>query len=231
MHKNNFWDSINYALQGLVHTLKTQINMKIHFFLAFVVLFGSLFFNISKIELVLLFFTIFFVIAMEMVNTAVEIITDMVAKEYNYHIKIAKNIAAGAVVISAINAVIVGYLIFVDQLNNLSLELIYHIKQQPVHLTFINLGLLFILVISLKAYRMEGTPLKGGMPSGHSAIAFSVATIMIFLTENFLVTSLVLFLALIVAQSRVQTGTHSFLEVLTGSILGILLTLIVFQLL
>ena len=86
-----------------------------------------------------------------------------------------------------------------------------------------------MLVISLKAARKRGTPLEGGMPSGHSAIAFSIATIIIFLSENILVTFLVLFLAVIVAQSRIQTKTHSIWEVITGGLLGILLTLIIFQ--
>lgn len=231
MNSHSFLDSINYAIEGIIHALKTQRNMKIHFLIAFLVMVISLFLNITKLELIALFLTIVFVIAMEMINTVLEIIIDIVNPEYSYRAKIAKNIAAGSVLMAAANSIIVGYLIFMDDLSYLSLNLLKKIKRQPFHLTFINLGLLFILVISLKASRNRGTPLKGGMPSGHSAIAFSIATIIIFLSENILIAFLVLFMALIIAQSRVQTGTHSIGEVITGSILGILLSLIIFQLL
>ncbi|MFW6006394.1 MAG: diacylglycerol kinase [Bacillota bacterium] len=231
MDSHSFWESINYAIEGIVHALKTQRNMKIHFLLAFLVMLGSLFTNISKLELIALSVTIAFVIVMEMLNTVLEIIIDMLTPEYDYRAKIAKNIAAGAVFMAAANSVMVGYLIFMDDLSQLSLKLLIQIKQQPFHLTFINLVLLFILVISLKAAQKKGSPLKGGMPSGHSAIAFSTATIIAFLSENILIITLVLFLALLVAQSRVETETHSLWEVVSGGILGILLTSIIFQLL
>ena len=229
MRSHSFWDSINYAIEGIVHALKTQRNMKFHFIIAFFVMVGSLFFDITKLELIAIFLTIVFVIAMEMINTVIEIVIDMITKEYSYRAKIAKNISAGAVLIAAANSIMVGYLVFMEDLRNFSLNLINEIKQQPFHLTFINLGLLFIVVISLKSARKEGTPLEGGMPSGHSAMAFSIATIIIFLSENILVTALVLFLAVIVAQSRIQTETHSVWEVVTGGLIGILLTLIIFQ--
>ncbi len=230
MESNNLWDSINYALQGIVHTLKTQRNMKIHFIIAFLVLTGSLFLEISKQELILLFIAISLVLAMELVNTALEIIIDMLTREYSFRAKIAKNISAGAVLISAFNAITVGYLIFVDEIADFSLNVIREIKQSPFHLTFINLGLLFILVISIKSLSKKGTPLKGGMPSGHSAIAFSIVTIIVFLSENILIGTLVLLLALFVVQSRIQSKTHTIVEVFLGALLGIFLTLIIFQL-
>ena len=230
MKSNNLLDSINYALQGIVHTLKTQRNMKIHFIIAFLVLTGSLFLEISKQELILLFIAISLVLAMELVNTALEIIIDMLTREYSFRAKIAKNISAGAVLISAFNAITVGYLIFVDEIADFSLNVIREIKKSPFHLTFINLGLLFILVISIKSFSKKGTPLKGGMPSGHSAIAFSIVTIIVFLSENILIGTLVLLLALFVVQSRIQSKTHTIVEVFLGALLGIFLTLIIFQL-
>ena len=231
MNTNSFWESLNYALQGVIHTFKTQRNMKIHFFLSFIVLFASLFFKISRLELLALFFAIVFVIAMELVNTSVEIIIDMVIDRYSYRAHIAKNIAAGAVFMASVNAVIVGYLIFFEELESLSLTLIYHIRQNPFHLTFINFSLLFLIVISLKAVTEKGTPLRGGMPSGHSAFAFSIVTIVALVTENFLLITLVFILAVLVARSRLHNKAHTAREVFAGSLLGIMLTLIIFQLL
>ncbi len=224
-------DSFNYALEGLVHTLKTQKNMKIHFAMAFLALIAGLFLNISRIELIMLFLSIVFVIAMELINTSVEVIVNMISEQYSYQARIAKNIAAGAVFMAAINAVIVGYLIFFDKLFSFSLKMIDNIQRQPSHLIFINIALLFILVITFKAWADRGTPLEGGMPSGHSAIAFSLVTIVILLTRDILISTLVLLLALLVAQSRIQADTHNFLEVFIGALLGVLLTIIVFQLL
>ncbi|MFP4021835.1 MAG: phosphatase PAP2 family protein, partial [Halanaerobium sp.] len=73
-------------------------------------------------------------------------------------------------------------------------------------------GLLFILIISIKAFSEKGTYLKGGMPSGHSAIGFAAATIIIFLSENILVGTLVILMAMLIAQSRIQSNTHTFFE-------------------
>ncbi|MFW6381322.1 MAG: diacylglycerol kinase [Bacillota bacterium] len=224
-----FFESFNFALQGIVHTLKTQLNMKVHFLLAFLVLGGSLLFEISRLELIILFITIVLVIALELINTAIEVIVDMVSQEYSLRARIAKNIASGAVFMAALNAVLVGYLLFYEQLSVLSLDLIHHIKQNPSHLIFINLGLLLILIIYLKARSESGTPLQGGMPSGHTAIAFSLVTIILMLSTDFLVISLVVILALMIAQSRLETGAHNFWEVLIGALLGITLSLIIFQ--
>ena len=231
MKANSFWESLSYALEGLISTVKTQKNMKIHFILAFLVLAGSLSLELSRFELLVLFFAVCFVIAMELINTSVEIIVDMISEEYSIRARIAKNIAAGAVFMAAVNAVVTGYLIFEKRLESLSLRMLPLIRQQSFHLLFITLGLLFIIIIFMKAWLQEGTPLKGGMPSGHSAIAFAIVTMVVFLTSNFIVIVLVLLMALLVAQSRLESEIHNLLEVFMGALIGIMLTLIVFQLL
>ncbi len=231
MKNYNFQESLNYALEGIVHVLKTQRNMKIHFILASLVLLGSLFLEITKIELLILVFAICFVIAMEMINTSIEVIVNMIAGEYSFKAKIAKNIAAGAVILSAINAFLVGYLIFMDRLSDFSLERLNMIRHQPYHLIFITLSLLFIIIISLKAWNKRGTPLEGGMPSGHSALAFSIMTMIIFLTKNIFLSSLVFTMAMIVAWSRVRSRVHNVIEVIIGALIGTVITAIIFLLL
>jgi len=76
-------DSFNYAVSGIIYTLKTQRNMRVHFISAFFVLTLSLFFNFSRVELLLLFFTVSLVIIAEMINTAIEKSIDMFTKEYH----------------------------------------------------------------------------------------------------------------------------------------------------
>ena len=220
-------DSFNNALEGIVHTLKTQRNMKIHFVTAIFVLFAALFFNISRLELILVVFAIILVIAMELLNTAVEIIIDMISSEYRIRAKIVKNIAAGAVLMAAVNALLVAYLVFLDQIKTFSLLLLGQITEDPIHLIFINIILLVIIVICLKTKGGKGTPLEGGMPSGHSALAFSLATMVVIFTKDFLVSTLVIILAVLVAHSRIQSRTHNLIEVVAGALIGILFGLII----
>ena len=86
-----------------------------------------------------------------------------------------------------------------------------------------------IATIVVKAIYGEGTPLRGGMPSGHSTISFSIATIIALITEEPLCIMLSYLLAFIVAQSRVDSETHSILEVTVGALFGTLLTLFIFK--
>ncbi len=222
-------DSFNYAISGLVYALRTQRNMRIHFGLALLALLLGIVLDISKVELLILFFTISLVIISEMINTAVEAVVDMYTRKYHPLAKIAKNVAAGAVLFSAINALIVGYLIFVDDLTPFTLILFNRIRHSPTHLTFICLVVNIFLVIIGKSWKGKGTPLKGGMPSGHSAIAFTLATAIALMTSNPLIATLVLILALLVAQSRVEAGIHNTFEVITGGLIGLLVTILIFQ--
>lgn len=105
-------DSFNNAIDGIIYTVRTQLNMKIHFTIAIIVLLLSLFFDFSKIEMLILFFTISLVIVLEMINTAIEATIDVIANYYHPLAKIAKNVSAGAVLIAAINSIVVGYLLF-----------------------------------------------------------------------------------------------------------------------
>jgi len=228
---NSLINSFNYALEGLIHTLKTQRNMKIHLSVAFLILLSSLFLDISRMELLILFFAIVFVIAMELVNTAVEVVIDMISEEYRFQARIAKNVAAAAVLMAAINAIVAGYLILLDDLRSVELKLIYEITGKESHLIFINLGLLLIIIIALKSKRGSGTPLQGGMPSGHSAIAFSLSTIIFLLTGDVIIATLAILMAFMVIQSRLESRTHTWLEVITGALIGFALTVILFYLL
>jgi diacylglycerol kinase (ATP) len=103
-----------------------------------------------------------------------------------------------------------------------------------VHLTVIALALVIMLVIALKAFTNRGTPLRGGLPSGHAAVAFAgwmAATYITTDSHRFLISSLTFIMALLVAQTRVESGVHSALEVFYGGALGAIVTLGVFQLL
>jgi diacylglycerol kinase (ATP) len=230
MKIRRFTDSFNYAIEGIVHAVKTQRNMKIHMVIAILILVASLFFDFTKIELIILFLTITLVIVLEMINTAIEATIDVLANYYHPLAKIAKNVAAGAVLIAAVNAVLVGYLLFFEKLKPMTQNVIFKIKQSDTTVVFICLILITLVTIIVKAVYGEGTPLKGGMPSGHSALAFGAATAISLITSDPLIISLSFFLSFLVAQSRVEARIHTLYETVIGSIFGTLITILIFRL-
>ena len=117
-------ESFNNAITGIIDTVRTERNMKIHLIVALCVLIVSFFFDITKYEFLILAITITIVITAELINTAIEATIDMTTNYYHPLAKIAKNAAAGGVLIAAINALLVGYIIFWDKLSSFSFELI-----------------------------------------------------------------------------------------------------------
>ncbi|MDP4145882.1 MAG: diacylglycerol kinase [Bacillota bacterium] len=222
-------DSFNYALEGIIYAVRTQRNMRIDMVAALLVLTACFFYDLSKVELLVITISITMVIAAEMINTAVECTVDMTANFYHPLAKIAKNVAAGAVLITAINSVIVGYIIFWDKLGPITHTVINKIKNSNPYMVFLILVIVSIATVIVKAIFGEGTPLRGGMPSGHSAIAFSIATSITLLSPEPMVIILSYFLAFIVAQSRVDSEVHSILEVVVGALFGTLLTMLLFN--
>jgi diacylglycerol kinase (ATP) len=227
-------DSFNYAFEGIIHVLRTQRNMRIHFLLAVGVLIAALAFGVDKLELIALLLSICFVLVAEMINTAVEAAIDIASTSFDPMAKLAKDIAAGAVLISAVNAIAVGYLVFSGQVADRSSRFLDRLSNAPAELTLVALVLTTIIVIGTKAWTGRGSPLRGGLPSGHSAIAFAswmaVTLVLDDSGHRFLISSLTLIMALLVAQTRVESGVHSSLEVGYGAALGILVTLALFQL-
>jgi len=221
-------ESFNYAIDGVLYTARTQRNMKIHLFVTLCVLLACFFLDISKSEFLILSITITLVIAAELINTAIEAAIDMSTNFYHPLAKVAKNAAAGGVLVTAINALIVGYIIFWDKLSDISYAMIDKVRESEPYMIFIALVFVTISTVIVKAIFGEGTPLKGGMPSGHSALAFSVATAIALITEEPVSILLSYLMAFITAQSRVDSEVHSILEVIVGGIFGTLLTVFIF---
>lgn len=220
--------SFNNAFTGIVETVRTQANMKIHMVMAFAVLIMCLFFEVSSFQLMILVLCIAFVMFAELINTALEYIVTLTAQHYHPLAKRAKDAAAGAVLVSAIASVFIGYVIFGDKLSDINFVVINTIRSKNSWFIFFVLMIVFILTIILKSLIGEGTPLKGGMPSGHSTLAFSLATIIAFSVKEPMVIALSYVLALIVSQSRVDAEIHNIWEVLVGALLGTIITAILY---
>jgi len=227
-------DSFNFALEGIIHVLRTHRNMRVHFAVAIVVLVVAVWVGVSKLELIALLLAIAFVFITEMVNSALEQAIDVATTSFDPLAKLAKDVAAGAVLIATVNAVAIGYLVFSGEVSERSTRLLDRLRDAPANLTLVALVLTILVVIATKAYTGRGTPLRGGLPSGHAAIAFAgwmAATYIVGDHNRFLVSTIVLIMALLVAQTRVEAGIHSTLEVLYGGLLGALTTLMIFQVL
>ena len=226
------FDSFNYATEGIIHVVRTQRNMRIHFAVAFVVIVAALIVNVTKLELIALCISITFVLIAEMLNTGIEAAIDIATTSFDPMAKLAKDIAAGAVLIASVNALIVGYFVFAGKVADRSSHLLDRLRQAPAEITIVALMLTVLIVIATKAYTGRGTPLRGGLPSGHAALAFAGWTAITYIAggeHRFVVSSVALVLAFLVAQTRVESGVHSALEVAYGGLVGALATLVVFQ--
>ncbi|MGZ4317344.1 MAG: diacylglycerol kinase [Gaiellaceae bacterium] len=227
-------ESFNFAIEGVIHVLRTQRNMRLHFAAAVAVIVVAVAVGVSKIELSVLLISIAFVLVAEMINTAVEGTIDAATTSFDPMAKLAKDIAAGAVLIASVNAVAVGYLVFAGKAADKTADVLDRVRSAPAQITLVALVLTVITVIATKAWTGRGTPLRGGLPSGHAAVAFAgwmAATYIVNDSHRFVVSALTFIMALLVAQTRVESGVHSALEVAYGGALGALVTLAVFQLL
>jgi diacylglycerol kinase (ATP) len=230
--------SFEHAYKGMISAVRTQRNMRFHVVVAVVVLVASLLLGVSKLELAVLILTILLVFVTELFNTAMEFVVDLATKEYHPLAKLAKDVSAGAVLVSSVGALLVGYLILADDLGPLSLTTLESIRRQPAHLTLVSLGVIVLVVLFGKALTHAPNSFAGGMPSGHAAVAFAGWVAASFLAVDGgaglyagLVSVISLLMALLVCQSRVESGIHSFYQVIMGAMIGVLVTTAAFQLL
>lgn len=230
MKNKSLIDSFNNALNGIISTVRSERNMKIHLTAATLVLLLSLFYDLTRIEFVIICITIAIVLICELFNTAIEVIIDTVIDVYHPKAKIVKDTAAGAVFISALLSLITAYMIFFDRVST-SLEIgIVRIKQAPMHVSIIAIILTMMAVLLLKSFFRKGTLFSGGMPSGHSAVAFSATTAVALYSNNASITVLFIIVSLLVVQSRLEGKIHTLIELIAGAVLGFSVTLLLFQL-
>lgn len=112
LKNDNFIDSFTNAFNGVVQAIKTQKNIKIQIAIGILVIIAGFICRLEVLDFIWLTFTIFSVLVVEMINTAIEAAVDLCTQKYHPMAKIAKDVAAGAVLLMSINAVIVGCLIF-----------------------------------------------------------------------------------------------------------------------
>ena len=234
---SNFLDAWKNAIDGIIYATTTQRNIKIQLVLAVIVVIASLFFDLNRAEFLCFLFTIILILFAEMVNTAIETVVDLYVDVYHPKAKIAKDVAAGGVVITAINAIIVAYFLFFDKISDIGLNFINNVVNSPVHLAFSVLVIVVIAILSLIAIartnKHKGLNHKF-IPSGFTTLAFATNTIIWIVTQssrnivNTIIITLSLVLAILVSASRIEAKAHKLSEVIFSACLGIILVLVLY---
>lgn len=223
-------EKINFATEGLIYAFKTEKVFKIHILTSLIIFLICLWLDLDKTDLLFICFAITFVLIAETFNTAIEALVNLLTLSHHPLAKIAKDVAAGAVLIACINALIVAYVTILQAVKKPFLTDVFSkIKEQYTHGLVILIVLILVIVLVIKSLGGRGTFTRGGLVSGHAALAFAASTAILCITRNILATSIAFMLAILVAQSRVEAKFHRWLEVILGALIGILASLIVFQ--
>ena len=231
MKPKTWLQSVNLAIEGIIYSVRTQRHMRYHLYSALAALILSLILNITRIEFILLCMAIVLVLVTEMLNTALEVTVDLISEEYHPLAKIAKDIAAGVVLVASLGALTLGYLILYPPLRASIAGGQWQLRKAPHDVVaFVALAITVMVVVIIKAFFGKGEPLRGGMPSGHAAVSFSIWVAAFYLADSVTIVVLTLLLAIMVSWSRWSSGIHRTTEVIAGGLLGASITFVFFWL-
>ena len=237
MKNDNFFEDWGNATNGIIYSATTQRNIRIQLVLAVIVMVLSLFYGLNTAEFLCLLFAVFMVIFAELINTAIETVVDLFVDVYHPKAKISKDVAAGAVVLAACNALVVGYFIFFkeENLKAISDSIFNNMVKSPMHLAFVAIMLVVIAVISMKAGCSKKTERgelvkEGFVPSGQSAIAFAALTAIWLNSKDIVTFTLALILSILVVENRVGSNARTKAEIVFGACMGVLIVLLIYGL-
>ncbi len=230
MKSTNIIESFRFALAGLGYGLRHERNVRIHSIIGLLVIILAFYLEVSRAELAILVLTITTVLTAELLNTAIEAAIDMVTQDYHPLAALSKNLAAGAVLTTAMGAAGVGILILGKYLHMVRAKTIPVTVRTGLILAIVGTVFVVLLVVAVKAAVGSPHGLRGGMPSGHSALAAGLCTAVYFVGASPAAVILSVALVLLVAQSRLEAGIHSVPEVLVGMGVGVTVTWVLFGL-
>ena len=237
MKNDNFFEAWGNATNGIIYSATTQRNIRIQLVLAVIVMVLSLFYGLNTAEFLCLLFAVFMVIFAELINTAIETVVDLFVDVYHPKAKISKDVAAGAVVLAACNALVVGYFIFFkeENLKAISDSIFNNMVKSPMHLAFVAIMLVVIAVISMKAGCSKKTERgelvkEGFVPSSQSAIAFAALTAIWLNSKDIVTFTLALILSILVVENRVGSNARTKAEIVFGACMGVLIVLLIYGL-
>lgn len=231
MKPETWLQTLNCAVEGILHGVKTQRHVRWHAVACLGVLVVAPRLGTTPGEFALLCLAAALVLVAELANTALEAAVDLACPDFHPLARAAKDVAAGAVLVAAFAAVTVGWVVLAPRLGGEAAALVGELnRREPVALTASLLAVLMVVVL-VKAAAGRGRPLEGGFPSGHAAVAFAIAAALTLHTADLTVALLTGILALMVSHSRLLHRIHTRGEVAAGAVLGSLLGSLLFWLL
>jgi diacylglycerol kinase (ATP) len=223
-------ESLNCAVEGVLHAVQSQRHVRWHLLAALTALALAPLLSLSPAEFALLALAAGGVLISELLNTALEAVVDLASPGFQPLARTAKDVAAGAVLVAAFVAAAVWWVVLWPRVSLGAAAALDAVdRSEPVVIASILLCVL-VLVIFGKTLVGRGRPLHGGFPSGHAAVAFSLATLLALRTRDPTVTALSALMALMVSHSRLLLRVHSRAEVIAGGSLGATVTALLYWL-
>lgn len=230
MKPETWLETVNCAIEGILHAAKSQRHMRWHLLVGVAVVLLSLRLPLSSAEFGLLCLSVTSVLVAELLNSAVESVVDLASPQFHELARVSKDVAAGAVLVASLGAAAVGWVVLFPRMGagaTRALEAVNH--REPAAVAGALLVVLVIVVL-LKALAGKGTPLHGGFPSGHAAASFAMATLLTLRSRDLMVAALATIMALMVSHSRLLLRVHTWTEVLMGASLGAVTAALVYWL-
>lgn len=235
-----FADSFQHALEGVLDAYRSQRHMRVHFAAMAINAVLALVYKLSAVETALLIVVITMVVVAEMTNTVIEATLNMIAETYHPIARFVKDVAAGAVLVTAVSACLVGVCVYfhperIARLRQVWVTGDYVDDSAMLRALAMSVLLLLVVVTAMKVGKPRGSVLRGGVVSGQTAFSFCFATSLFFFVRDtrfaYLAVTLAVLIAGMAAYSRLQDHTHRIRTVFYGMVLGIAIPLLVFGLL
>lgn len=221
--------SFRHAFRGVLVAYRSQKHFRLHCVAALLALVAGLVCRLSRLELLLLLLSITLVLLAELLNTALETAVDLVTMEYHRLARVAKDVAAGAVLVTAFNALLVGAVLFLDPTRTRTADLAslpLTTAKQAVPVLLVGLAVLLLLLAACKLWQRRDGGGGGAGVSSHAAIGTYLGTCLILLSRHPLVAVLAGLLALLLLHSRLEAGDEPARTVLMGALLGVLVPVV-----
>jgi diacylglycerol kinase len=218
--------SFRYAYEGIKYALDTQRNMQFHFFTAFAVLAAALFFHLPKTDVLFILLAVTLMIVTELINTAIEKAVDLAMPDRHPLAKIAKDVAAASVLVSAVFAVVAGMIVFYDPIDRL-----FHQAKDPNYQVsagsiwvLIALVILSVIVIETR-FSDKGKLVR---PSLLSAVALAISTLIALFAQWTIVALLAFTLSVLIMLILYDKKRRPFPSLVTGGLIGGAVTLLAY---
>lgn len=224
----DWFQSLTSAFEGVLYAFKTQSHIRVHYTLAVLILGVSLLLDLTYTEFMLFALSVLMLLASEMFNSAIIDLANLVERRFEDKVKRVKDVSAGGVLVSSFGFLIMGYVLVTKYMEEPFTVAVTSVKNDYGFVVGITFLVVLVVVVGLKYLLSEREGLKKATPSMHSALAFSLWTALSLITADVLVGLLTFIMALMICHSRLLVGVIGGLNVFTGALAGIGVTIIVF---